>query len=150
MMAITRQSKIPFGKHKDTKLSDIPDDYLNWLGNESDEPDKPWSTAARAELALRADGKGTAPADTEHLGGKQILDNLVVAFHYIASSLKKLGYETTGQMVEAVQKLATSAAIAANDQGIDLRKAVGGRLAKKASPPTEEDPEEAEPDELPF
>lgn len=45
--------KMPFGKHKDDDIGDIPTSYLRWLRDEADLEDGWLSRAVRHELDLR-------------------------------------------------------------------------------------------------
>ena len=47
----SRSSGIPFGKHKGTPWKDIPEDYIGWIIEKSDNPN--WRTMANAELVAR-------------------------------------------------------------------------------------------------
>jgi hypothetical protein len=54
MTNITRNSRLPFGKHKGEKLSRCPKDYLEWMAaNLSDSDFTLWAQAARKELVER-------------------------------------------------------------------------------------------------
>lgn len=53
-MDITPQTKIPFSKHKGTKLRDLPDGFLTWLTqNLKDSDFHNWALAAQKELERR-------------------------------------------------------------------------------------------------
>ena len=53
-MKITSKSRLPFGKHKNKKLRDVPTAYLEWLVNNLNESDfHKWSQAAILELEAR-------------------------------------------------------------------------------------------------
>mgnify|MGYP003666985945 FL=1 len=52
-----RTSNIPFGKHKGTPWSEVPDGYITWLVNNSDNEN--WKLMATAEMLARSNGDGT-------------------------------------------------------------------------------------------
>lgn len=53
-MNITPQTKIPFSRHKGTKLRDLPDGFLNWMTqNLKDSDFHDWSRAAEEEIDRR-------------------------------------------------------------------------------------------------
>ena len=87
-----------------------------------------------------------APAQAKaKLDGLAMMENLVIAFHYISECLGKLGYETD-KMYEPIQRMATSAAIAADQAGVDLRASYAAKGKKSEPEPEPADEEE----ELPF
>lgn len=149
---ITRDTGFPtkMGKWnvKGTPLRALPDKFLEWYAEEGQFDD--WREAASREITLRAQGDNGKP-DTQaaELGGKALLDNLIVAFAYIEQSLNRLGFDTSSPAAtEAIQKLAVTGSIAASDRGIDLRAAVGRLIASggksgpgkgNPAPPADED-----------
>ncbi len=161
-MTIARTTPMKFGKHKGTPISELPLDYLEWAVGDSGfdrEKSGKWVDAFEREIKRRS-GNGDEP-DPEGLGGKAILDNLICAFAYIEQSLNRLGFDTSSpDALLAIQKLATSASIAATDRGLDLRAAVGREIAtrgksgaKKGNPePLAPEPpwDEEDASDLPF
>lgn len=64
-MEITAQTKIPFSKHKGTKLRDLPDGFLNWASNTLLNTDfHNWAIAAKQELERR-EKENTSVQDLE-------------------------------------------------------------------------------------
>jgi hypothetical protein len=57
-MKITGQTRIPFSKHKNTRLRDLPDGFLKWVAEKLIDSDfHNWALAAKDELQRRvADG----------------------------------------------------------------------------------------------
>src|SRR5437870_8886415 len=61
---------MPFGKHRGTRLSELPGGYLDWLGGKLDEWREPFRSELAAELARRkgetlpkvANGSAPTPA----------------------------------------------------------------------------------------
>ena len=54
-MKITHQTRIPFSRHKGTRVRDLPDGFLNWLVEKLGDSDfHEWSVAAKEELERRA------------------------------------------------------------------------------------------------
>lgn len=54
MKNITENTRINFGKHKNTKLRDLPDEYLLWVQNNLLNTDfHSWAVAAKKELKRR-------------------------------------------------------------------------------------------------
>tara|TARA_R110002020_G_scaffold452243_1_gene666623 strand:+ start:1648 stop:2502 length:855 start_codon:yes stop_codon:yes gene_type:complete len=51
-----RASNIPFGKHKGTPWSEVPNGYITWLVNNSDNEN--WKLMATAEIIARSGSKG--------------------------------------------------------------------------------------------
>ena len=73
-MRITRQTKIPFSRYKNTRLRDLPDGFLQWLTEKLMESDfHEWSMAARDELQRRT-SEGTAVQSLEEAANELLRD----------------------------------------------------------------------------
>lgn len=70
---------MPFGKHKGRDLSDVPDDYLDWLFFDI-ELREPLKSAVHREITKR-DGLNYTPAAPDAGRIKQIYRTLAVKWH---------------------------------------------------------------------
>jgi len=70
----SRSSGIPFGKHKGTPWKDVPEDYIGWIIEKSDNAN--WRTMANAELVARmTEGASTRETDEETKKGWVVMDD---------------------------------------------------------------------------
>ncbi len=140
---------MPFGKHKGTKISELPTDYMEWaVGDNGLDPEKSdkWIAAMQRQLEIRkgaaAKGRPVESEPTHPLGGKEMLDNLVCAYDYLSHALGRLGYPTSEpHFIEPIQRMAVTVGIRAFDEGVNLRAAVGKTLS---------DMHKADDGDLPF
>ena len=59
-MKITGQTRIPFSRHKNTRLRDLPDGFLKWMTEKLVDTDfHEWVLAANEELQRRQKEGGT-------------------------------------------------------------------------------------------
>jgi hypothetical protein len=165
---ITRDTPIHFGKHKGVALREIPDSYLKWYRDNGEFDD--WVTASFEELKHRRNATDERPADKPvereqpepDGGGKRYLDSIIIAFEYTMLALKDLGHNPSPDsaaiekgawvqaLIEASQKIAVTAAIQAEKQGLDLeaelRATVSERWNKRNPQPKIKDKD----DDLPI
>ena len=75
MARTTRQSKLTFGKHKGTKISMCPTDYLSWMAARLMDSDlHRWAQAARDELDVR---KKEGALEADHKSLEQQADDIL-------------------------------------------------------------------------
>lgn len=148
---ITRNTRIHFGKHKGTPLCDIPTGYLEWYRDNGEFDD--WVTASFEELKRRKRG----PAEPEdepveedepeeqkpEANGKRYIDSIIIGFEYALLALADLGHTPPSEapayvqgawvqsLVEASQKIAVTAAIQAEKQGVDLEAELRPLVSEK-------------------
>ena len=144
-MVLKASGKWPFGKHKGKRIDRSPTEYLQWMVDNAE--DDEIVSLCRSIIEQRdVDQRplyeqSAAPVEDDGptaLNAKQLADNMVVAFAYVWQGLDDLGLNNkSAMMIEAVQKMATSVAIHAADNEIDLRAELGKHIRVQEEPAKE-------------